>query len=530
MNKLHGPRRIFGVLGATAALAAATAFSGTALADGGIPRGYGILFEPGNSAHMLIHSQYWGLFDSRSGPTSWNLLCSQAFGGRSLDPDNYATVLAQGGRILVAGDFSGLIISDDTCDWKKIDAFNGEPVQTISPADTAGKGFLAVTVQGEMGGVTSRVYSSTDRGDTWTKLKGAIDADISIQGIAVAPSDPMRVYAVGVKINSGPREIAVSTDGGASFKTLPVGAMTDYDATQVAPLSVVGIAPDDPDTLFVRADGSDAAGFVLADELWVSSDAGKTWKKTYQPADMHDLPGFTFTPDGKSVLIAGPAEGLLKASVADAVAAKAGAFTKVFTGAVWGLRYQDGKLYAGNDDYAMKPPFMFGVSEDDGKTFTGIMGHCDVGFPKCDPSSTMQMVCAEQWQRVGGYQTDYIDMCPTGTTTGMNGLGGSALAGTGGVAGSGGSSSSTTGGATNTAGVPGGAAAGSPQTVGGAGGTSGTMHVGIRDSGCSVGPPQPDGAGKRALLVSLVAMVLCAVRKRPPPSRRVQRPMRKASP
>jgi hypothetical protein len=456
---------------------------------------------------MLLHSQYWGLFDSRSGPMSWTLLCSQAFGGRALDPDNYATVMAQGGRILVAGDFNGLIISDDSCDWKKIDAFNGEPVQTISPGDTAGKSFLAVTVQGENGGVTSRAYTSSDRGDTWTKLKGTIQANVSISHIAVAPSDPMRLYAAGVVINNGPRMLAVSKDGGATFDMLPLGAMADYDATQVAPLSVVGILPDDPDTLFVRADGSDAAGFVLADELWVSSDAGKTWKKTFQP--MADLPGFALTPDGKNVLISGPAEGVKQASVADAVAAKDGAFTQIFMGPVWGLTFQDGKLYSGNDDYAMKPPFMFGVSNDGGHSFQKIMGHCDVAFPTCDPASTMVQVCTEQWTRFGGYETDYLAACngaagaagAAGTSSAVTGGAG----GSGAVTGTGGTSPMSSGGTMSEAG-------GSSSPTGGTGGD--TTHMNIKSSGgCSVGAPRSGGSALTTLLVAGLALGAGASRR-----------------
>jgi hypothetical protein len=188
MIKLHGRKRTFGSLGAVAAVAAALAWSAPARADGGIPRGYGILFEPGKPSHIVVHSQYWGLFDGTDGSSTWTMLCSQVFGGRALDADNYATVMAKGGRILVASQFSGLNVSDDNCNWKQIDKFNMESVQGIAPMDTMGMGFAAVTVLGTADGVTSRVYTSTDRGDNWTAAKGTIPKNTSMANLAVAPT------------------------------------------------------------------------------------------------------------------------------------------------------------------------------------------------------------------------------------------------------------------------------------------------------------------------------------------------------
>ncbi|HEX4335359.1 MAG TPA: hypothetical protein VH062_05565 [Polyangiaceae bacterium] len=488
-----------------ATLVVGSAFSAPALADGGIPRGNGILFEPGNPAHIVIRSIYWGLFEERSGTNGFNLLCSQAYGGRALVAEDHPTVVTLGGRILVANDFAGLISSDDSCEWKQIDAFNGESVETIAPVDATGKNFVAVTVQGANAGVTSRVYSSADRGDTWTRLKGTLTPNLSISGVAVAPSDPMRIYAVGVMIDGGPRMIAVSADGGATFNMLPMGATTEYDATQVTPLSVVGIVPDDPDTLFVRANGSDNPGFVLADELWVSSDAGKTWKKSYQPGDMHDLPGFAFTPDGKSVLISGPGDGIQQASLADAVAAKAGAFTQIYKGAVWGLTFNDGKLYAGNDDYGMKPPFMLGVSTDLGKTFSPLLNHCNVSFPTCNAMSTMTQVCTEQWTRSGGYKTDYVDTCHGGAA------GSAGAAGAGGASGAGGTSAGgTTGGGmggTMTS-VVGGADASAPNA-----GASEAGHVSVKSGACSMGGA-PSSSSASTMLMIVATATLGAARRR----------------
>jgi hypothetical protein len=522
MNKLHGCKRTFGLLGAVATVAAALAFSAPARADGGIPRAYGILFEPGKPSHILVHSQYWGLFDGQAGGTSWNMLCSQDFGGRALDADNYATVLAQGGRILVAGQFNGLMISDDNCNWKQIDAFNMESVQGIAPVDSMGKSFVAVTVLGTADGVTSRVYTSTDRGDTWTATKGTIPKDTSMANVGVAPSDPKRIYVVGVVINGGPRQIAVSMDGGDTFTVSPVGDMSMYDPTLIKPLSVAAILPNDPNTLFVRADGGDMQGAQAPDELWVSSDAGKTWKLVYSPTDPNDLPGFALTPDGKNVLISGPAEGIKQAALADAIAAKPNAFTQIYKGQVWGLAFQGDTLYAGNDDYNMKPSFTVGMSTDGGKTFSKVMTKCEVTFPTCDMSSTNTMVCSEQWTRQGGYVTDYLDnACGLGGMGGMGGMsgggagptGGSTSAGVGGVATStGGTTTATTGATTGAGGSTSSGESGAP--AGAAAGGSAGQTASKSSSGCSCSAVRETGSPLAMWLVAGAAFGLDAWRRR----------------
>jgi hypothetical protein len=493
---------------------AASFWSASARADGGIPRAYNILFEPGNPSHIVVRSQYWGLFDGHTGSSSWSLLCSQAYGGRALDPDNYATVLAKGGRLLVAGQFSGLNISDDTCNWKQSDAFNMEAVQGIAPMDALGTNFAAVTVLGTADGVTSRVYTSTDRGDTWTPVKGTIPMDVSMANLAVAPSDPKRVYVVGVTINGGPRQIAVSKDGGASFTTRQLGLLNLYDSTLIKPLSVAGILPSDPDTLFVRADGGDMQGAMADDELWMSRDGGTSWSLVLTATG--DLPGFALAPDGKSVLVSGPQMGILRASLVDVYGGQGrGAFTQIYVGQVWGLAYQGNQLYAGNDDYSMKPSFTVGVSSDGGKTFRAVMTKCDVEFPStCPSSSTMQMLCLEQWTRQGGYETDYLqNACmqnlPPPTGTGGNG----AIIGTGGSTGAVGSGGAgAVGGSSSTGGQvergdagPGDAGGIFNRTIDNGAGLVG-QHVGLKSLKCSVGVPR----GSHTRLATLVAAAAVA--------------------
>jgi MYXO-CTERM domain-containing protein len=505
---------------------AASFWSAPARADGGIPRAYNILFEPGNPSHIVVRSQYWGLFDGHAGSSSWSLLCSQAYGGRALDPDNYATVVAQGGRILVAAQFSGLNVSDDNCNWRQIDAFNGEAVQGIAPMDATGTSFVAVTVLGSKNGVVSRVYTSSDRGDTWSPVKGTIPMNVSMANVAVAPSDRKRIYVVGVAINGGPRQIAVSKDGGDSFITLSVGDISQYDPTLIKPLSVAGIVPNDPDTLFVRADGGDFQGAMADDEIWVSNDAGATWKPTLRAMsdvpglaayNLGDVPGFAFTPDGKYVLVSGPNHGILQASLADAVnLGERAAYRNIYAHPVWGLAFQGNDLYAGNDDYNMTPSFTVGVSSNAGYTFQKVMTKCDVGFPTCAGTSTMEKVCREQWTRQGGYVTDYLENAcmqsvpPTSNTGGaVSGAGGSAT-----VIGAGAAGGTTGSTPRDPSGDAGPADAGANLHV--PVGTDIGRHVGLKSLKCSVDASRSPANDMTTWFAAGAFAALGAVRRRRP--------------
>ncbi len=155
------------------------------------------------------------------------------------------------------------------------------------------------------GGAQDGLYRSTDGGRTWTRLTGhGLPAGITGRiGLAVAPSDPNRVYALieaehGIlwrsddggdswklvssntlvdqrpfyfsHIEVDPKNpdhvitastaLAESTDGGKTFKAIARDVHGDYHA--------IWIAPNDPRRIIVGEDG----GYAL------TVDGGKTWE------------------------------------------------------------------------------------------------------------------------------------------------------------------------------------------------------------------------------------------------------------
>jgi photosystem II stability/assembly factor-like uncharacterized protein len=71
-------------------------------------------------------------------------------------------------------------------------------------------------------GPGSALYKSSDGGDTWTKLGNGLPAHVGRIGVAVAPNDPKRVYAIAdsEKLGDDTGGLYRSDDAGASWKRI----------------------------------------------------------------------------------------------------------------------------------------------------------------------------------------------------------------------------------------------------------------------------------------------------------------------
>lgn len=404
-------------------------------AHGGIPRAFGIIFEPGNPQHIVLRSDVWGIFDSRDGGKTWNYGCSELYGAKWSQATHVSVIVTAGGRILVPNQNFidskpvGLSKSDDLCNWTNSTELAGKYVQEITQTGTD---LYLITADGVNGGILGQMYKSSDKGDTWATVGKALPTDFSGNSIMLAPTDASRVYVVGEIIDTGGMTAIaeVSTDGGTTW-TRP--ANQDDPATpQIKETTVgwipriYGVHPTRKDVIFAWTDNIEQVGQDLADGAWASGDGGKTWKKVF--AGKGDLPGFTFSPDGTKVLIAGPLDGIQEATVDDALANGQSAFQQVTADKTWGLNWTSDGLYAGGMDFGVPTPFTFGVSQDEGKTFSPLMTVCDVKFAQCADNATMAM-CMNSWTLPGAtpgqglYKEDYLegDRC-TGSSKGDGGV------------------------------------------------------------------------------------------------------------
>ena len=268
-------------------------------------------------------------------------------------------------------------------------------------ASAAGPELLLITATGHAdAGISGAVWRSTDNGDDWTTVGAPLPTTFFGASIRRAPSDPKRLYASGGSILSTTQgAIERSDDDGATWHEylFPIDA-DQQNGTQ----RLVLVHPTRPDVALIWVDQTEGYGATLPDSILATTDAGVTWTTIYRGTG--DLPGLALSPDQKTLLIAGPFEGVQSANFDDALARGQAAFTKVFSVGVWGLNWVDdgtaeGRLYGGNNNITPRgtPQYMLGLSLDSGHTFDPLMTICDVQYPPCSPSSLMNQACSLLW-------------------------------------------------------------------------------------------------------------------------------------
>ena len=159
------------------------------------------------------------------------------------------------------------VSTDDGLTWTK--AGTGQPA-----SDLVSKTSLAVTAadpsviyahygNSQTGG-TLGIYRSTDDGATWSPRNTTLNVSGG-QGsyantIAVAPDDPERVLAGGIRL-------WLSTDGGVSFAETGPGNQLGDETSVHSDHHAIAWEPGSNDVLWVGTDGG----------CWRSSDAGSNW-------------------------------------------------------------------------------------------------------------------------------------------------------------------------------------------------------------------------------------------------------------
>jgi hypothetical protein len=145
------------------------------------------------------------------------------------------------------------------------------------------------------GGVGSGVFRSADGGTTWSRLAGGLPApspNVGRIGVAVAPSDSNRVYAIVIKTDGTFRGFFVSDDAGDSWTEAPTsGLLSSSQSTYGWWFGRVWVDPANEDQAFVGgvplivssnggATWTDAGGGVHADQhamAWDPKDPGRVY-------------------------------------------------------------------------------------------------------------------------------------------------------------------------------------------------------------------------------------------------------------
>jgi len=216
-----------------------------------------------------------GIFLSTDAGKTWKAMGLQDVGqiGRIvIDPrdPNHVVVAVLGHAWDSNTDRGVYVTTDGGKSWRKalyVDDHTGAIDVAMEPGN--GQVLFAATWQASRkawtlddGGPGSGVWRSTDGGETWKRLHGGLPTGtVGRIGLAIAPSDPERVYAL-TETPIGKGTLFVTNDLGDHWQQV-----SDNHAYNVRGFyfTTLEVAPDDPDRVYFL-------GFQLAE----SDDGGKT--------------------------------------------------------------------------------------------------------------------------------------------------------------------------------------------------------------------------------------------------------------
>jgi hypothetical protein len=277
------PATITPSIGALAISSDGTLYAGT---GEGNPGGGSVTF-PGNGVYRST--------DSGNTWTHLGLAGSERIGRLAVDPTNANRIFAAAaGSLFVAGGGRGLYrTTDGGSTWQLVlagaNATTGAIDVAIDPT-TPSRVYVAMwdhhrQPEGRVyGGVGSGIYRSTDGGNTWTRLGGGLPAassNLGRMGLAVARSNPNRLFAIAADTNGNFSGFWTSTNAGTSWTRITnTSYLSNSQSTFGWWFGRIYVDPASSQHAFV-------AGVPQLETL----DAGATWRRNSSSfhVDQHAL-------------------------------------------------------------------------------------------------------------------------------------------------------------------------------------------------------------------------------------------------
>jgi hypothetical protein len=322
-----------------------------------LPRGLGLAWHDSAPAALPIVLTNRGLIFAEGGGLA--LRCAEAYG---------ATVAERPHLVAEAGGTGILVVTPLSVQWTDDRACTLESSEGI--ADDYYGGFaeapdgMNLLVSTLAPDAVSRVLASADGGRSWTTRSENRTHEVFTE-LAMAPSDPQRVYASGTRVDREAQTLtelwASSTDGGAHFDVIDL----------VRDRSVLAVHPQNPAIVFATQPTDDLAPTY---RLLRSEDSGASFVTVLDGLSSVSGPVAT---DGGSVLWIGVGRngGLFRSTDGGIV------FTRVYEALreVHCLHERQGKLWVcGNH-----APNVDGVwsSSDGAQTFEQVLTFPEVSEP-----------------------------------------------------------------------------------------------------------------------------------------------------
>lgn len=259
-----------------------------AKANGRFPGAGQIALDRESRDRVVVRTTFGLLFsDQRGRAPRWVCEDSAFFGSGSYDPP---IVVAPGGVVLAALVGGVSRSADRGCSWSRAAGrVDGRYVVDLS-LDADGR-VIAIAL-----GDFSRGFfaASTDAGQSFAGVD--LPEDLQPLTLDAAPSRPSRIYVSGRAAFPQLGAIARSDDGGLSW------ALSTFDLKGGRDPYIAAVDPRNPDRLYLRVFGD------LDERLMVSDDAGATFVDLVTTPSF--LFGFALSPDGASMAVGTPADGL----------------------------------------------------------------------------------------------------------------------------------------------------------------------------------------------------------------------------
>jgi hypothetical protein len=398
------PRRHPTTLTATLWLIAGAAWTAPAAGHFGIPRAIGVMVDPTNPDRFALESDNWGVVMTDDGGQTYTWICAEAYGDDSLGLFHSPMVMLPGGSVLVAGNERGLWRStSDACGWEKHPTLTAQPARDVREApDGSDVWVLTAGVSTTTAG--SALWRSTDGAESFEAWTPALPTDVLASSVAVPWDVADAPVVVGLDTATA-AAVLLTFDEGTSSWTRRALENVPSDGTLE-----VWVHPADSQLVVVRVVRPPTSQVVndAHDDLYGSTDGGQTF--TQWLAGTSSLPGLALSPDGQTLAVAGPAEGLLLADVPALRTSGGAAWTQRSATAVWGLRWTDAGLLGGLDDFAKTGERAWlGRWDESASAFSPMMSICDVQKYACDASSETAAACHDVFIRLQGFQQAILE-------------------------------------------------------------------------------------------------------------------------
>jgi len=350
-------------------------FISDAGANGRPPGTISIEARAGHPDDVVIGTTF-GVVITHDGGGTWRWLCEAGLGyGGPFDPH---LVWFGSGTIVVTA-LKGLQVSSDGCTWRTPTELGGRFASVIARAGEHAL-FAAVSDADD-----AHLYRSADEGQTFTQVSSPGPENTYWESIAVAPSDPDRVYLAGWVITPERTKdvvLVASRDGGKTFA--PMASASLAPRSPQSAITVVAIAPTDPDQLYVRV--TNQAG-KPGDAIYRSGDAGAHFVKVLALAD--SITGLVVRHNG-DVLAQAPQLGLYRSKD------HGRSFSRFTTSpALHGhclIETSDDALWSCTENFGAER--MGAARSPDGTTWSRTLRYEELAGPVACPAGTKQASCA----------------------------------------------------------------------------------------------------------------------------------------